>query len=239
MYFSIVTALYPIREGYLQDLRTRFSELLTLLPNIRLFVWTDREWTIQDERIVWMKFPLSSFKSYIQGTQMPLILPKHRDAKKDTQNFMALMNTKIEMLWRALPFLENTEEQALMWVDAGITKIFKNHTYIQSQFETFQKAFLTDKILIPGCWKFGRTVSRDDVHWRFCGGIILVPVQCLTVFQTLSEKWLKQICEEEKRAVWEVNVWAEMEQEVPNLFRWYEADHNDSILAAPVKIEDK
>jgi hypothetical protein len=162
-------------------------------------------------------------------------LPHYRDPNKDTQEFMALMNTKIEMLWRVIP---HTPVDAFIWIDAGITKIFQDLPNIRSQFEKLEKASVPEKILMPGCWNRGRPVYRDAVHWRFCGGYFIVPLHQLEILKSLSEKWLLTLSEQEKRMMWEVNVWVEMENEHPDLFLWYKADHNDSIVEAPLVLKN-
>jgi hypothetical protein len=238
MIFSFVTALYPIREGYLVDLASRFQNLLELLPQVPIFVWTDREWpTIIDSRIHWIQFPLITFRSYKTCMKPDLALPTSRDINKDTQGFMALMATKIEMLWRALPFSENPNSTTFIWIDAGISKIFQNREHVRSELAKLTKASTPEKILMPGCWNRGRPVSRNAVHWRFCGGYFLVPSSHLSRLQDLSEKWILKLVEEENRIMWEVNIWVEMENENSELFQWYKADHNDTIVGAPVKIE--
>lgn len=241
MRFSFVTALYSIQEeyfaGYYSELQSRFLKLLEWLPPVPIYVWTDRDWPeITDARIVWQKVPLTSLKSYQQGTQPSLQLPSRRNAQKDTLAFMGLMNSKIEMLWRVAPFL--SDKEALVWIDAGILKIFKDHETVQRRLHQLQNAVLPERILMPGCWGKGIPVSRDAVHWRFCGGFFVVPVSHLSTLQSLSEKWLHQVNEVEGRAMWEVNVWVEMENEIPDLFQWYLAGHDDTIVTAPVKIED-
>jgi hypothetical protein len=237
MLFSFVTALYPIREGYLSELQSRFLELLDLLPEVPIHVWTDRDWPeISDSRIVWQKVPLTGLKSYQQGIDSSLQLPNRRNTEKDTHAFMALMNSKIEMLWRIAPFL--SENHTLLWIDAGILKIFKNKDLVQDHLKVFQKATTPEKVLMPGCWGRGIPVSRDSVHWRFCGGFFVVPLSLLPTLQSLSEKWIDQVYVVEQRAMWEVNVWVEMENELPELFQWYLAGHDDTIVAAPLKIEE-
>jgi hypothetical protein len=85
---------------------------------------------------------------------------------------------------------------------------------------------------MPGCWSRRDSVSLDSVHWRFCGGFFILPASLTNQFQTLSEKKLSELCQKNKLS-WEVNVWALIEQEHPELFEWYAADHNNSIVNCP------
>lgn len=241
MRFSFVTALYSIHEeyftGYYSELQSRFLKLLEWLPRAPIYVWTDREWPdITDSRVIWQKVPLVGLKSFQQGSDPSLKLPARRNIQKDSHAFMALMNSKIEMLWRVAPF--QTEADALVWIDAGILKIFTNREAVQTRLHQLQTAVTPETILMPGCWGKGIPVSRDAVHWRFCGGFFIVPLSHLSTLQSLSEKWLYQVNEVEGRAMWEVNVWVEMENEMPELFQWYLAGHDDTIVAAPLKIEE-
>lgn len=227
-----VTALYPIREGYIQELATRFSELLKLLPEVPIFVWTDREWSLTDSRIVWLHFPLLSFQSFSRIQTSNPTLPDIRNPTKDTLEYIALMNTKVEMIWRCVPYSSETI-QNYVWIDAGITKIFKEPLdNNQSILKLLQYNVEFQRIQIPGCWGRRDSVSLDIIHWRFCGGFFILPRALVSTFQTLSETSLSEFCLKGKIA-WEVNVWAHIELEHPELFEWYAADHNNSILNCP------
>ncbi len=228
-----VTAIYSIREGYECELRKRFSELLTLLPlRSRIFIWADKSWGVEDSRIHWFLYPLNSFQTFSElvGAKKAK-LPESRNVEKDTLEYIALMNTKMEMIWRTIPYI-SSDISAVGWIDVGITKIFTNFQEIKKKFEHLETADFSkkEKIFIPGCWKRNQIpVSADSIHWRFCGGFFVVPKSTVDRFQKecktkVSELVLKN------RITWEVNVWALIEQQSSELFEWYSADHNDTII---------
>jgi hypothetical protein len=228
-----VTAIYAIRDGYESELRKRFSELLTLLPiHSAIFVWADKAWNIEDSRIHWLLKPLNSFQTFSELVSAKgAKLPESRNLGKDTLEYIALMNTKVEMIWRAIPYM-TSEMDTICWIDAGITKIFTNFQEIRKKLESLQTFDFSkkEKILMPGCWKLNQIpISTDAVYWRFCGGFFIVPKVAIDQFQKecktkLSELVLKN------QITWEVNVWAMIEQLCSELFEWYSADHNDTII---------
>jgi glycosyltransferase involved in cell wall biosynthesis len=168
------------------------------------------------------------------------VLPQNRNPEKDTLGFLELMNAKPEFLKRAMRF---SKADGYVWFDLGILKISKNRERFIQRMERFAETFSTisNKIILPGC------VSRDKIDfsnmfsfpiWRFCGGIILAPAGCVDEFVELHEKQL-ETCKTLNTLTWEVNLFANMEYEKPDFFHWFAADHNDSIVDAPLPEKEK
>lgn len=156
-------------------------------------------------------------------------LPASRNVKKDTYKYLVLMNSKLEFIKMAQPHI-STPNAA--WIDFGITKILKNVDVAWTKVTNIQ--IPSDKVLIPGCTQKA-PVPYDNVHWRFCGGLVFGTVENLLTFQSLSNAHLTAMQAKDNKLSWEVNVWAVMEQTgQADFFQWYSADHNDRIFNFPL-----
>jgi len=158
-------------------------------------------------------------------------LPTSANPAKDTYEYMVLMNSKLEWMMRAAPLAKTTN---IAWIDFGIVKILKNLDAAVSKLNNVQ--IPADKVLIPGCYDTPTfPLSMDNVHWRFCGGLIFGSKQTISRFYDLSTKRLTDLAAANPpKLSWEVNVWAYIERDTPDVFQWYKADHNDSIVNFPV-----
>jgi hypothetical protein len=98
-----------------------------------------------------------------------------------------------------------------------------------------------NQVLIPGC------IKREKINfsnmfsfpiWRFCGGLYVVPASCV---ETLHKYHMDELerCKALNSLTWEVNLFAAIERDHPELFSWYCADHNDSIVCAPLPQKPK
>ena len=172
--------------------------------------------------------PLTTFHLYQQAMSYTGTLPIHRTPHKDTKEFYALMNTKMEFIQRAM---EHTDDETLLWLDYGILKIVKNRErFLQTLREVNDTRFT--KLTIPGCWSFGRTLHVDSIHWRFCGGFFAMPRALAERFYQHSVCVMRDFCTlPQYKLTWETNVWAVIEScaEKENI-DWYFADHNDTIV---------
>lgn len=167
-------------------------------------------------------------------------LPTYRNEKKDTYKYIVLMNSKLDFIKMAMPYVTTPN---VAWIDFGITKIIKNWDVAWTKLSNVN--ITDDKILIPGCTQ-KNSVSFDNVHWRFCGGLIFGTKENLLKFQKLAIKKLKAVQEKDNKLTWEVNIWAIIEQEQEKeqeqdkqshdsvQFQWYSADHNDRIFNFPL-----
>jgi glycosyltransferase involved in cell wall biosynthesis len=175
-----------------------------------------------------------------QQTEEHTILPVNRNKEKDTLAFLQLMNAKPEFLKRASDLVEAS---TYVWFDFGILKISKYRDVFLQKLEnlTDTVTHIPNKIIIPGC-KSKESIDRNTVYsnilWRFCGGVVVVPQTLVHTFFTLTKAEL-DLCIESKCMTWEVNIWTLVEQKAPELFHWYLADHNDSMVAFPLPPKQK
>jgi len=156
-------------------------------------------------------------------------LPAGRTPSKDTKEFFALMNSKIEFVKKASEMLPEVNQ--FLWIDFGILKIVKNTERFLSKLEEIEtKVFV--KMAFPGCWSAGRYFTVDSINWRFCGGFFVMPRAHLLNFFQHSKNVLTDFCTQAQyKLTWETNVWniIELFAERDNI-DWYFADHNDTIV---------
>lgn len=172
---------------------------------------------------------LKSLELYQIGMKYNRDLPRHRTPEKDTQEFLSLMNTKIELLKHAAIHCDDT---TLIWIDFGIFKIMKTPRKVIAKL--FQLTHLSfDKIVIPGCDTYLKHgCFSDRVNWRFCGGFFVMPRQHLATFYEHSKNVLSSFCDDPQyKLTWEVNVWYIIEMCTGrNNMVWYHAGHEDTIV---------
>jgi hypothetical protein len=225
---AYITSLYSVRDGYIDQLYDEFKKLIKYAEGQPIYVWTDR--TIPFElpaNVECIDAPLASFTSYIDciRAEPPMQLPKTRNPAKDTLEFMALMNSKVEMVWRTIPLLPEGID-AVAWIDAGICKIFKEgeDARVAAAFDRL-RTWIPHTLVMPGCWPEW-PVSEDSVCWRFCGGFFALPTGLVEHFhtanRTILEKWIAR-----GRIAWEVNIWADMEcSKIGPKIVWFQGDHD-------------
>lgn len=228
----IVTSYYDIYNK-----PERLMEYLSLfydigISGIPIILFTDpslvRKFRILPPSVRVIGIPLESFDLYSMAMSYTGELPSNRTVAKDTKEFFGLMNTKIEFILRAS---EICEDDTFMWVDFGILKIIKNSERFINKLKSInEKTF--NKITIPGCWGMGRSFSVDEVNWRFCGGVFVMPRKHIQNFFDHSRNVLKDFCTLPiYKLTWETNVWNIVEFfACRDIIQWYFADHNDSIL---------
>lgn len=173
--------------------------------------------------------PLAECELYTIAMNYTRDLPSNRNPQKDTQEFFALMNTKIEFVKRAAEIHPSID--TFMWIDFGILKIVKNTDSFLSKLQEIDLMSFHN-ITIPGCWTPGRHFSVDQIHWRFCGGFFIIPRKHIESFYNHSRHVLNDFCTLTMyKLTWETNVWTVIESCAENHnIEWYYADHNDSIV---------
>lgn len=171
---------------------------------------------------------LESFELYNIAIKYDRELPKNRTAKKDTKEFLALMNTKINFIKRAS---EIVKAETYFWIDFGILKIIKDTDKFINRLRILEtKQFL--KTTIPGCWGANSSFSCDSVSWRFCGGFVIVPEKDVNTFYNHCKNVLTDFCNfPQYKLTWETNIWHIVDSCTDqNFIQWYSGDHDDTII---------
>jgi len=161
-----------------------------------------------------------------------LQLPTHRNVEKDTHEYIALMNSKIEFLKLARLC---TSSPYLGWIDAGSSKMISDPDSSYAKLAELQlKGGLG--VLIPGCYQRPAEIKwlMNNVWWSYLGTFFVCESCTVEQFyrysvQSLVKFFIKGI------VVWEVNIWVDISQDHPSLFTWYAADHNDSFTNIPIE----
>ncbi|MFM9106260.1 MAG: hypothetical protein ACKOWF_06135, partial [Chloroflexota bacterium] len=160
-------------------------------------------------------------------------LPETRWPDKDTPEYMALQLAKTELVRRAV-------EEGLVstrytgFIDASIAKLFKEPAASFARLASADLAGL-DRVLTPGCRPIESLSIEnltDHVWWMICGSLFILPASVAREYDELVRATLAEFFDR-GRLVWEVNVWALLAGRRPELFQWYQADHNDSMTMIP------
>lgn len=224
----IVTCYYDIYNK--PENFSKYIELFSTLANsgIPIILFTTPDITVTFPNVRVIHVALETFELYSIGMKYNGALPPNRDPKKDTREFLSLMNTKIEFIAKAA---ELVEDDTFMWIDFGILKIVHNTNRFINKLRSINEQKFTN-ITIPGCWGFGVPFSVDNVNWRFCGGFFVIPRHHIQTFYGHSKNVLTDFCTlPQYKLTWETNVWYIIEYcAAKSIITWYFADHNESIV---------
>jgi hypothetical protein len=160
-----------------------------------------------------------------------LPLPENRFASKDTAEYMVVINSKTELVVRAIndPDLKKTTHYC--WIDFGIAHISQTPEAMlervreQLDDRELKASFLT----LPGCWDYIPADLFNSVSWRYCGGFFLGDRQSIIDFENLARLALRSV----PKLIWEVNVWSFMEQNLGWKPLWYFALHDEGMFRLP------
>jgi hypothetical protein len=226
-----VTALYNINTY--SNIELNLNDFKPFLDtNFKIIYFTDIE-DLELNKFQKVLLPKSEITSFLQTDA---VLPDYRNKDKDTLDFLQLMNAKSEFLHRSKKMIN---AKVYVWFDFGILKIINNKTQFINSMKEIDSFAIEGKIVIPGC------ISKEAINfnnlfvypiWRFCGGILIVSESVVDIFHELHYKELEK-CRQLNKLTWEVNLWASIEHFNPDIFQWYKADHNDSIIPTPKNIQ--
>lgn len=156
---------------------------------------------------------------------------------KDSKYYMMVQNQKPMWVTEACKLFP--EISHFYWIDFGIFHISNND-------QLFSKTILDiscnlDRIKIPGCWDPKQIQITDNqifnsasVMWYFCGGFFIGHRNQLMLFNDLVKNQLNLMIRS-KRITFEVNIWLSVYRDHPELFDWYLANHDISMISVPSK----
>lgn len=237
---AFVSSFYRINEdpAYGEAILERFKILSKHIPIYLLCSEEDKNTfeSLENVTVIFKEFcDFDTYKVLASATR----LPEYRCPKKDTKEYMILMNMKSECIHEVKKYIRHSQSSKhfmsakhFVWIDAGISKIFKDPDTTLSNFmEKIKTADLpTDKIIIPGCWgpQTNLNILERSINWRFCGGFLVIPSNLVEHLFLHNLQACGEIKGYTNKVLWEVNVWAYMEPRLPIL--WRPGDHNESIL---------
>lgn len=154
---------------------------------------------------------------------------ENRNKDKDTLDYMITQNTKLECVYHAIS-INPYGTDSFAWIDFGIFHVIRNPLGSAEMLKKIAKSNVKS-LVFPGCWPPGYDWLHA-INWRFCGGFFIGSridlVNMWITFMNFLTSFLKQ----HKKMLWEVNLWAGMEQ-AGLAIEMYIADHNDTILHVP------
>jgi hypothetical protein len=195
----------------------------------------DRLNTDQYPNVIVSKFVFETLDIYNWVNAIPdLELPPTRNIRKDTKQYLIMMNAKIEFIRRAMA--ENTTATHFVWVDFGIAHVFRDIGKAQDALRQLSASILVPTCLhFPGCWNLGTGMQNvyNNVVWRFSGGSFLGDRQSLHEMWDLYAAKFVDIITKQKRLVWEVNIWAILEQQYGLKVTWHYGGHDERLVMFP------
>jgi hypothetical protein len=175
------------------------------------------------------KICMETFQSHGES-----ILPERRNHKKDTIEYMTLMNSKIEFVNDAIRH-NVWNSNTFAWVDFSMSYLFHNKP---ASLETIKHLkFSKNTVCFPGCWDRIPPENADaitnNIHWRFCGTFFIGNKDLLIHFYQKYLEEFPKFIQRFNKIVWEVNFWAWLESNTDCSIEWYSSDHNDRLLNVP------
>jgi hypothetical protein len=142
---------------------------------------------------------------------------------KNTVAYHIVQAQKTE--WLAKAAMSNPGAKVLVWIDFGI---FSQPTVTGNLIRDFlARARFEQEIAIPGCWEKDRPYDDRFPHWRFCGGVMVVPRHWVVPFDDAMKRECIGWIRETGNLSWEVNTLTRVERTRPDLpIRHYRADHD-------------
>ena len=221
----LVTSYYDIYakpEKFMEHIYIFYDLLSSGIP---ITIFTDpslvKKFLIFPPSVKVISMPLQTFIRY--SISMKYDREPNISAVKDTKEFLAIMNSKIEFILKAS---EISTDDTFIWVDFGILKICKNpDRFINKLKDMNEKTF--DKIMMPRYWS-----SVNQVNWKFCSGVFIIPRKHIQTFYYHSKNVLSDFCNlPQNKLTWENNVLNIIKIfTTDDIIKLYFADHDDSIL---------
>jgi len=229
----------------------KFNDIAKTGINIHLFLdMDDNEYSKYETEIKEIyeynnvhieKFNINETWVYQCIQNLEYTLPNNRNENKDTKDYMIIMNSKAELLKKAI-YKNHWNSTHFAWIDFSISYVFKENEQTLEYLRILSKRTLKPEFLvIPGCWNKKSMTETDNnimnnIYWRFCGGFLLGDAKSVSkLFELYKEHFVNFIKINEK-LVWEVNFWAWLEVNTLWNPTWYSADHNDSIVKIPANM---
>jgi len=189
----------------------------------------------------------------VKNDGVELLMPTNRHPKKDSYEYLILINSKIQFIKTAIE-RNPWNSTHFAWIDFSIAYVLRDKPRSTEYLEMLATRTYDDKMLVvPGCvGKFNEdkydqnaegiqqlTKSFGELYnspfWRFCGGFMLGDKESLLSFHDLYFEHFENFLREHRHMVWEVNYWAWLESTKGWSPTWYSANHNDSIFCLPAQ----
>jgi hypothetical protein len=158
--------------------------------------------------------------------------PAHSVADNPAKNTLAYHIVQHQKFgWLLKAAIEDPRPDVYVWLDYGIGHVPGVEPVVIGDFLDKIGRGIEDRVHIPGCWpKDPEKVDFRYPCWRFCGGVVVVPRRRVhKLYKAIKTAALKHI-DLTKNVEWEVNTMARAELANTVPFRWYQADHNETMF---------
>lgn len=153
-------------------------------------------------------------------------LPAGANAAKDTLDYLILMHQKSR--WIADAF-GHTEADLVVWIDFGCMHVPCVGPQELAAFYSRLPYARRDVITVASMWGPPiMPVSLDSPAWHAVGGVLIVPRRLADRFALLVEQAAARLIEG-GRLAWEINTWAIVWRDHPELFAGYPCVFNASL----------
>ena len=157
------------------------------------------------------------------------LIPTHSTADDPRKNTLAYhIVTHQKSFWIAQAALSYPSADVLVWIDFGIFHLGSITGEVVR--DLLSKVKGEREIAIPGCWSMDHPYDDRAPHWRFCGGVIIVPRHLAVPFDAAMQAECKDWLAKTGNLSWEVNTLARVENNYSLPIRHYRADHNHTMF---------
>ena len=158
------------------------------------------------------------FRSTLADTWMAQRLGGVEPGGKDTTAYHCVQHEKFQWLEDAAAAVE---DDTLVWIDYSILHLSGMDESVISRFLDRVEQSPPDRIVSPSAGTGYE--GKDCPDWLFLGGVLVVPRRLASL--------LSQLCQlNAKSDSWEVNTLGVVARLRPELFRFYTANHDASIM---------
>jgi hypothetical protein len=154
-------------------------------------------------------------------------LPAGVNAAKDTLDYLITIHQKSR--WIADAFA-HTDADLVVWIDFGCMHVPCVGPQEVAAFYARLPCARRDVITVASMWGPPiMPVNLDSPAWHAVGGVFIVPRQLADRFASLVEQAAARLIES-GRLAWEINTWAIVWRDHPELFVGYPCDFNASLF---------
>ena len=232
---KMVTAYFSIdreirgNDFYFQ----RGLQLFKLTPNIKWYFYTNEYEYFSQLDLDNVVLIDCEIKDYFPAqdllTSDGLVAPTGRDPKKDTTDYLQLINSKLAIM------LDDTykdgeiksEEDQICWCDFGVIGYIDDKELFAAQLTRISRLDKINKFYSPSFYSDIKPYNlHDKPIWVFAGGFLIGDRSSISKF---NEPFIKVVRNSVKfgRITWEVNFWYSVYASNPSLVSLYRCvNHN-------------
>lgn len=219
-------SVYTVCGGTMDGIRQKYSYLkighitFVFFEVADLFLWSSRALAVR-------KFALNT-----------------GNPNKDTLEYMMVQCQKTEWMAIASQLCEKNGREVgqgtgeYIWIDFGAFHMFQGkidvfQTELYKLRSRINRLENSHRIRIARCWDpnhvhYGNIYK--DVNWLFAGSVFGGPVVAIREFALKMREKCLQIIREKNTLMWEINIWALIYRESPEMFSLYPSDHSEILF---------